>query len=149
MVMLRKRSGAPNPSGLGFCFYLTSREANATLQFQLYTFTTKSLPQNLKMSNRTQICDANVIPPAILIQNHYHQTQKWGNEPKSISHFGFSGNTPDRAISTHHPQKYFFKTQSKPILISPYPNDLHDFTGISARTQLGFSNIGEINVRLL
>jgi len=84
MVMLKNRSGWPNPSGLGFCFYLSLRGANATKQSPPYIFTTKSLPLNLKMSIRTQTCDANVIPPAISIQNHYHKTQKWENSTISM-----------------------------------------------------------------
>jgi len=41
----------------------TSVIASTAKQSQPYKFTTKSLPLNLNMSNRTQICDANVTPP--------------------------------------------------------------------------------------
>jgi len=47
-----------------------------------YNFTTKPPPQKLNMKKRTQVCDTNVIRPAISPQNQYHKTQKWGIEPK-------------------------------------------------------------------
>jgi len=94
----------------------TSVIASEAKQSQPYKFTTKSLPLNLNMSNRTQICDANVIPP-------YNFTTK--PLPLNLNMSNRTQTTPviaksacDEAISTA-PSRIISKTQSKPILRPP------------------------------
>jgi len=100
---------------------LSLRGANATLQSPSYNFTTKSLPLNLKMSNRTQTCDANVSQPAISILNHYHKTQKWQIIPRFNPHTCHCKKRQRQGNLHRQSPEMFFKTQSRPILQSPYP----------------------------
>jgi len=66
-LCIRHCENRPRPCNPPF---LSLRGAHATKQSPPYNFTTKPLPLNLKMSNRTQICDANVSRPAVSILHH-------------------------------------------------------------------------------
>jgi len=91
---------------------------------KIHNFTTKSLPPNLKMSNRTQICDANVIRPAVSLPNQYHKTKKWGIEPKS---------------NLHRPPRIFFrKRKADPFSNRPNQSLCNTLLRIPARPNSAF-----------